>query len=110
MPVTLEAISAREAGSAFGWYLYEERQARLYANLRGANLAVVAVHELTHAVHWQGGIGDGNSHREFVAVQTRLWLDFMIGNPEAWRWLAYLLSHEAHAPHHIQLPEGLLAA
>ncbi len=112
MPVTLEAISAREAGSAFGWYLYKEQEARLYANLRGANLAVVAVHELTHAVHWHGGVGDGHPHREFVAVQTKVWLDFMTGNPDAWRWLAYLLSHEAHAQHDARVaePRRLLAA
>jgi hypothetical protein len=111
-PVTLEAISAREAGSAFGWYLYEESRARLYARLQGANLAVVAVHELTHAVHWHGGVDDGSSHRDFVAVQTRLWLAFMTRNPGAWRWLAYLLSHEAHASHDPGAPDRqrLLAA
>lgn len=97
--VTLKAIGAREAGSAFGWYLYEENQARLYAHLNGANLAVVAVHELTHAVHWHGGVEDGSSHREFVAAQTRHWLDFMLRNPQAWRWIAHLLSHEAVPPH-----------
>jgi hypothetical protein len=95
-PVTLEAIGAREAGSAFGWYLYEQSEARLYAHLAGANLAVVAVHEVTHAVHWYGGVVDGSSHRDFVAAQARHWLDFMLRNPGAWRWLAYLLSHEAH--------------
>ncbi len=94
--ITLEAINAREAGSAFGWYFYEENRARLYSRLTGANLAVVAVHEVTHAVHWHGGVGDGSSHRDFVAVQSRHWLDFMLGNPEAWRWIVYLLSHEAH--------------
>ncbi len=109
-PVTLEAISAREAGSAFGWYLYKESEARLYANLAGANLAVVAVHEVTHAVHWHGGVEDGSSHREFVGVQARHWLDFMLLNPEAWRWLAYLLSHEAHQDQGAASRPRLLAA
>lgn len=98
-PVTLEAIGAREAGSAFGWFFYEESTARLYARLAGANLAVVAMHEVTHAVHWHGGVSDGSSHREFIAAQTRHWLDFMLENAEAWRWLAYLLSHEALEGH-----------
>ncbi len=94
--VTLEAINAREAGSAFGWFFYKESRARLYEQLNGVNLAVVAVHEVTHAVHWHGGVGDGSAHRDFVTAQSRHWLDFMLGNPEAWRWMAYLLSHEAH--------------
>jgi hypothetical protein len=55
----------------------------------------VAVHELTHAVHWQAGLDDGSPHRAFITAQTRYWLDFMFENPGAWRWLAYLLSHEA---------------
>jgi hypothetical protein len=93
--ITLSAIGEREAGSAFGWYLYEEHRAQLHARLSGANLAVVAVHELTHAVHWQAGVGDGSLHRAFITAQTRYWLDFMLENPGAWRWLAYLLSHEA---------------
>jgi hypothetical protein len=109
-PVTLEAIGAREAGSAFGWYLYEQSEARLYAHLAGANLAVVAVHEVTHAVHWYGGVGDGSAHRDFVAVQTRHWLDFMLRNPGAWRWLAYLLSHEARQHHGVSTRPPLLAA
>lgn len=109
-PVTLEAIGAREAGSAFGWYLYEQSEARLYAHLAGANLAVVAVHEVTHAVHWYGGVGDGSAHRDFVAVQARHWLDFMLRNPGAWRWLTYLLSHEAQQHHGAPVRPPLLAA
>lgn len=93
--VELKRIGSREAGRAFGWYLYEERQAQLVDDLHGVNLAIVAVHELTHAVHAHAGLDDGGSHTAFVQAQARHWLDFALRNPAAWRWLVWLMAHDA---------------
>src|SRR5205814_8541297 len=50
-PVTIRSIGKSECGNAFGWYHWGKQEAQLYCGLTGSNLAVVALHELTHAIH-----------------------------------------------------------
>jgi hypothetical protein len=84
-------------GNAFGWYHYDEREARLYSGLTGANLAVVALHEITHAVHHAHALETGARHCEFRAAQLDGWLGIMTQSPAAWRWLAWVISFPEHA-------------
>jgi hypothetical protein len=90
--VRLRSISKTECGNAFGWYLYAEREAQLYRGLSGPNLAVVALHEITHAVHHAHGLESGHRHHEFRTGQLKGWLGVMRHSPGAWRWLAWLMS------------------
>jgi hypothetical protein len=96
-PVALRSISKAETGSAFGWYHFDLREAQLFHGLTGSNLAVVALHEITHAVHHRYGIGTGDSHRDFKEAQLKGWFGIMTGCPDAWRWLAWLMSFPERA-------------
>ena len=96
-PVALRSISKAQTGSAFGWYHFDLREAQLFHGLTGSNLAVVALHEITHAVHHRYGIGTGDSHRDFKEAQLKGWFGIMTGCPEAWRWLAWLMSFPQRA-------------
>ncbi|MBI5719721.1 MAG: hypothetical protein HZC37_18785 [Burkholderiales bacterium] len=95
--VRLRGISKSESGSAFGWYVFAGREVQLYRGLAGANLAVVALHEITHAVHHAHGLEDGHSHRDFRRAQARGWFAVMQRCPAAWRWLAWLMSFPEQA-------------
>jgi len=90
--VGLRSITKTQTGNAFGWYHYDEREARLYRGLAGSNLAIVALHEMTHAVHHAYGMDSGGSHRSFRRAQLVGWLGIMKNNPRAWRWLAWVMS------------------
>jgi hypothetical protein len=90
--VGLRSITKTQSGNAFGWYHYDEREAQLYRGLVGANLAVVALHEITHAVHHAYDLHAGGSHGAFKQAQLEGWLGIMKHSPGAWRWLAWVIS------------------
>lgn len=96
-PITIRGIGREETGSAFGWYHFSRQEAQLYTGLTGPNLAVVALHELTHAVHHVYGIRNRDRHHNFRRAQLKGWLDIIRRNPGAWRWLAWLMSFPAKA-------------
>jgi hypothetical protein len=91
-PVTIRRISKSETGNAFGWYDHGRREVQLYSGLHGHNLPVVAVHEITHAVHHLYGVKTRDAHRNFLRAQRHGWLGIMQHNPSAWRWLAWTMS------------------
>ena len=90
--VTIRRISKTETGNAFGWYDHGRREVQLYSGLHGHNLPVVAVHEITHAVHHLYGVKTRDAHRNFLRAQRHGWLGIMQHNPSAWRWLAWTMS------------------
>jgi hypothetical protein len=96
-PVTLRSITKSHAGNAFGWYRYDQREALLYSGLTGSNLAVVALHEITHAVHHAYGVDSGCRHQEFREAQVNGWLGIMKDSPGAWRWLAWVITFPERA-------------
>jgi hypothetical protein len=75
-----------------GWYDFERREVQLYAGLYGANVAIVALHEITHALHHAHGLKTRDHERNFVRAQLRGWLQIMLRDPAAWRWLAWSMS------------------
>ena len=91
-PVTVRMISKSETGNAFGWYDQGRREVQLYDGLHGRNLPVVAVHEITHAVHDVYGLKLRDKHHNFLRAQHQGWLGIMQHNPSAWRWLAWTMS------------------
>jgi hypothetical protein len=90
--VSVRRISRAESGSAFGWYDFDRREVQLYAGLSGANLPVVALHEITHAVHHAYALRTRDTHRNFSRCQLEGWLGIMRDNPSAWRWLAWIMN------------------
>jgi hypothetical protein len=97
MPVTLRRISRPETGSAFGWYDFTKREVQLYVGLTGANLPVVALHEITHAVHHAYRLRQRDSHRKFQRTELKGWLGIVRDNPDAWRWLIWSMARPATA-------------
>jgi len=91
-PVTLRRIGKSECGNAFGWYHGSKREAQLYCGLKGSNLAVVALHELTHAIHHMYDLKKRDTHLAYRRAQVKGWLGIMSDNPSAWRWLAWVIS------------------
>src|SRR5215831_3527813 len=91
-PIMIRSIPKSETGSAFGWYHFSRQEAQLYRGLTGANLAVVALHEITHAVHHVYAIKQRDRHANFRRAQVQGWLDIVKRNPGAWRWLAWVIS------------------
>jgi len=49
-PIMIRSIPRSETGSAFGWYHFSRQEAQLYRGLTGGDLAILALHEITHAV------------------------------------------------------------
>jgi hypothetical protein len=96
-PVTVRMISKSETGSAFGWYDPARREVQLYNGLHGRNLPVVAVHEITHAVHDVFGLKARDKHQNYLRAQRQGWLGIMQHNPSAWRWLAWTMSEPMQA-------------
>ena len=94
-PVTMRTISRRQAGKAFGWYDFGRREVQLYAGLTGVNLPIVAVHEITHAVHQAYSIRKRDTHRNFQRAQLEGWLGIMRDSPGAWRWLLWAIGDAA---------------
>jgi len=96
-PVTIRSIGKSECGNAFGWYHWGKQEAQLYCGLTGSNLAVVALHELTHAIHHLHDLKERDSHIAYKRAQVKGWLGIMTHNPGAWRWLAWVMSFPAKA-------------
>ena len=96
-PITLRCIPKAKCNGAFGWYHFSRREAQLYDGLTGPNLAVVALHELTHAVHHTYDVKKRDLHRNFRHAQLKGWLGIMKSNPSVWRWLAWVMSFPAKA-------------
>ncbi len=90
--VALRRISRGQTGNAFGWYDLQRREVQLYDGLAGANLPVVALHEITHAVHHAYALKARDTHRNFNRAQLEGWLAIMRSNPMAWHWLARTIS------------------
>lgn len=95
--VTIRSIPKSETGSAFGWYHFSRQEAQLYHGLTGANLAVVALHEITHSVHHAYDIKRRDLHRNFRRAQVQGWIRLIRDNPAAWRWLAWAMSFPQQA-------------
>ena len=96
-PVTIRSIGKAESGNAFGWYHLSRREAQLYEGLSGSNLAVVALHELTHAIHHLYALKNRDRHHAFRRAQLKGWFGIMTQCPGAWRWLAWVMSYPAQA-------------
>ena len=96
-PVTIRSITRAQSGGAFGWYHFDKQEAQLYSGLTGSNLAIVALHEITHAVHHMYDLKQRDRHRNFRRAQLHGWLDIIKHNPSAWRWLAWVMSFPAQA-------------
>lgn len=84
VPLSTEIANRRRV---YGFYDPRTRTAELFEGLRGSNLAVVAIHEFTHCIHFEHGVEHGASRRRFVQVQATGWMRFIRANPGAWRWL-----------------------
>ena len=95
--VTIRSIGKSECGNAFGWYHRDTREAQLYDGLKGYNLAIVALHELTHAVHHAYELKERDRHQAFRRAQLRGWLGIITHNPSAWRWLAWVMTFPTRA-------------
>lgn len=96
-PVTIRIIGKSECGNAFGWYHLSRQEAQLYSGLTGSNVAVVALHELTHAIHHTYEVKNRDRHLAFKRAQLKGWLSIMTDSPSAWRWLAWVMSFPAQA-------------
>ena len=72
------------------------RLVRLSDELCGTQLAVIFWHELTHAMHREERLEDGDTRVRFARNQADLTLQFMRRNPHAWRWFLCLTSHAAN--------------
>jgi hypothetical protein len=90
--VPVRTLSRAQAGSALGWYDFERREVQLYTGLSGANVAIVALHEITHALHHAHGLRTRDRERNFVRAQHKGWLDIMLRDPSTWRWLMWTMS------------------
>ena len=96
-PVTLRHISKAQTGNAFGWYDFERREVQLYVGLCGTNLPIVALHEITHAVHHAYELKPRDTHRNYQRTQLQGWMGILRENPGAWRWLVWLMRDPAQA-------------
>lgn len=95
--IALRSISRNQSAGAFGWYVMDDLEAQLYGGLTGSNLAIVALHEITHAVHHVYGLRDRDRHHNFRSAQVRGWLSIIRRDPLAWRWLIWIMSFPAQA-------------
>jgi hypothetical protein len=89
--LALRCISRTQAGSAFGWYDHQRREVQLYAGLAGVNLAVVALHEITHALHRAYGLKERDTHLNYCRAQVKGWLGIMQDCPAVWCWLLWTM-------------------
>jgi hypothetical protein len=96
-PVRVRVISRAASGQAFGWYDGNRREVQLCTGLAGCHLPIVALHEITHALHHAHGVDDSSSYRRFTQVQVAGWMRFARDNPGAWHWLAWSMSFPARA-------------
>lgn len=95
--VPVRTLSRAQTGNAFGWYDFERREVQLYDGLTGANVAIVALHEITHALHHAHGLRVRDRERNFLRSQLKGWLEIMMRDPATWRWLAWAMSFPGKA-------------
>lgn len=95
--VPVRTLTRTQTGNAFGWYDFDRREVQLYDGLNGANVAIVALHEITHALHHAHGLRVRDRERNFLRVQLKGWLEIMMRDHAAWRWLAWSMSHPGKA-------------
>jgi hypothetical protein len=95
--VSVRAIGKTECGNAFGWYDPQKCEAQLFDGLVGSNLAVVALHELTHAVHHRHALKQRDKHKAFREAQVKGWMSIITRSPAAWRWLAWVMTFPGRA-------------
>lgn len=75
----------------WGYYLIRRRGVRLHEELIGRHLAVIVLHELTHAFHHAARMRTRETRRRFTRVQAQAWQRFVQDNPDAWCWFLSLL-------------------
>lgn len=90
--VPVRTLSRAQTGNAFGWYDFDRREVQLYEGLSGANVAIVALHEITHALHHAHGVRMRDRERNYLRVQLKGWLEIMVRDPVTWRWLVWTMS------------------
>jgi hypothetical protein len=95
--VPMRTLSRAQTRNAFGWYDFDRREVQLYEGLTGANVAIVALHEITHALHHAHGVRVRDQERTFLRAQLRGWLEIMTRDPATWRWLAWSMSFPGKA-------------
>jgi hypothetical protein len=81
----------------WGYFDYANDRIHLSRELHGPHLAVIALHEIMHAIHHHGRCKTGNRNR-FMRQQAGALTAFIRRNPNAWRWLLRLIRSTAHQP------------
>lgn len=79
----------------WGFFDYANNRIHLSRELHGPHLAVIALHEIMHAIHHHGSCKTGNRNR-FMQQQAVALTAFIRRNPGAWRWLLRLIRSTAH--------------
>ena len=79
----------------WGFFDYANNRIHLSRELHGPHLAVIALHEIMHAIHHHGSCRTGNRDR-FMRQQAGALTAFIRRNPGAWRWLLRLIRSTAH--------------
>lgn len=97
--IRVRNLSERQSKKLNRWadYDLDTHEVRMTEALRGLNLAVVFLHELTHAVHNLRGVDDDSAHSAFVNAQVDGWLEFIAHNPGAWCWLLRVIREAEHS-------------
>jgi hypothetical protein len=72
--------------SAYGYYHIRRGKIELAQDLRGANLALVTMHEVLHFVHECVGLRDSTKEAEFKHTQAYALLRLWQTNPKFWAW------------------------
>ncbi|MEK0416379.1 MAG: hypothetical protein RI949_385 [Pseudomonadota bacterium] len=90
--VGVRVISRASCGNAFGWYDLTRQEVQLCEGLLGTHLPIVALHEITHAIHHVWGLDDHDLHDDFLHAQQAGWMGLIKVNPTAWRWLVWTMS------------------
>lgn len=81
----------------WGFFDYANNRIHLSRELHGPHLAVIALHEIMHAIHHHGSCRTGDRNR-FIRQQAAALTAFIRRNPNAWRWLLRLIRSTAHQP------------
>ena len=81
----------------WGYFDYANDRIHLSRELHGPHLAVIALHEIMHAIHHHGRCRTGDRNR-FIRQQAGALTIFIRRNPGAWRWLLRLIRSTAHQP------------
>lgn len=81
----------------WGFFDYANNRIHLSRELHGPHLAVIALHEIMHAIHHHGSCKTGNRNR-FMRQQAGALTAFIRRNPNGWRWLLRLIRSTTHQP------------